>query len=197
MSGSASAERLLLDSAAQVLVARGAAAFTLRKVAEQAGTSLGHLQYYYASKSLLVKALIDDLAQRFWQYYERRLLPVNDPMDRFMGCAEFLLYSGPQRDMVVLLREYWAISRQDEEVAAAVNVFYSASSKLAASLIAEINPNLSEQSAAYLGAEATALISGAFLFTEGFGAAEPLSGFTQHVLRRLQQLPWTEVPEAQ
>jgi AcrR family transcriptional regulator len=56
-------KRIILDAAARVMLARGAANLTLEAVAEEAGLSKGGLLYHYADKDALLAAMVQRLVE--------------------------------------------------------------------------------------------------------------------------------------
>ncbi len=181
----------ILDAAKRVLALEGAGGFSMRKVAKESEVGLGHVQYYFPSKAKLIRAMVDSITVRFWQHYEQRLAPIANPMDRFVGCAQFILNSGPEPNMVLLLREFWSMAQRDAAVSETIYFFYEACRRLAASILKEANPKLSDNEAQLLAAETVSLISGAFLYTESLAERGPLPGFEQYLLARLVRLPWS------
>lgn len=180
----------VLEAARRVLVQEGHAGFSMRKVAAASDMRLGHLQYYYGSRAELVRALVASVTDRFDTFYAQRLLPLEDPLDRFIGSAEFVLYGGPVRDMGPLLRECWSMARRDADVADAMDDFYRGWRDRLARALQDVNPDLVAAQAELLGAEVVAMISGSFLFTEGFGVAPQPGLFAQHLRSRLTATPW-------
>lgn len=180
----------VLEAARLVLVQEGHAGFSMRKVAAASDMRLGHLQYYYSARAELVQALVSSITERFDQFYAERLLPLEDPLDRFIGSAEFVLYGGPVRDMGPLLRECWSMARRDEDVAEAMDEFYRGWRDRLARALRDVNPDLAPAHAELLGAEVVAMISGSFLFAEGFADAGQPGLFVQHLRSRLVGIPW-------
>ncbi len=182
----------ILEAARRVLVEEGNAGFSMRKVASAADMRLGHLQYYFSSKAELVRALVASITDSFDSFYSQRLMRVEDPLDRFIGSAEFVLYGGPIRDMGLLLRECWSMAPRDHDVAEAMDLFYEGWCARLAEALQAVNPDLLDPQARLLGAEVVAMISGSFLFTEGFSKLDQPGLYVQHLRARLTATPWME-----
>lgn len=82
----------ILAAARELLANDAQEQFTLRHVALRAGMRLSHLQYYFATKGDLVRALLQSVAADYAATTARVLAAVPDtPTARFMAWIDFLL----------------------------------------------------------------------------------------------------------
>ena len=51
----------ILKAALNVLIAEGAGAFTIRRIAAECGMKVGNVSYHFPRKELLIQVLLDDL----------------------------------------------------------------------------------------------------------------------------------------
>ena len=85
-------EKEILAATRSVLTERGYANFTLRGIAEAAGLSLSHLQYYFPTKAEIVSALFADVGNDYEQAYVAFLARIyGGPEERLSAWIEFLL----------------------------------------------------------------------------------------------------------
>ena len=63
-SKSAITQQAIIEAASHILIEDGYNGFTLRKVAEAAGISIGNLNYHYPTKVALIDALLDHITNR-------------------------------------------------------------------------------------------------------------------------------------
>jgi AcrR family transcriptional regulator len=83
----------IIVAAQTVLANEGYEQFTLRNVADKVGMRLSHLQYYFATKGDLVRALLAHVAQEYAQKTAEVLAQVPDtPTARFMAWIDYLLH---------------------------------------------------------------------------------------------------------
>lgn len=82
----------ILAAARELLTSDAQEQFTLRNVALRVGIRLSHLQYYFATKGDLVRALLKAVAAEYAVETARVLADVPDtPTARFMAWIDFLL----------------------------------------------------------------------------------------------------------
>jgi AcrR family transcriptional regulator len=82
----------IIATAQTVLANEGYEQFTLRNVAERASMRMSHLQYYFATKGDLVRALLAHVATHYETQKREVLAQVPDtPTARFMAWTDYLL----------------------------------------------------------------------------------------------------------
>ena len=117
----------ILEAARAVLIRDGGAEFSVRKVAQAAGMSIGNLQYHFASRVDLLGGLLDaDIAQIRLVYHEMTSDAPNQMTDgrellgRFISKA---LRDSQHREQVAIFRAFYSFT--DPEILARMNAYYT------------------------------------------------------------------------
>ena len=116
----------ILRAAKQVLATDGYARFTLRRVASEAGLTVGNLAYHYPSKRDLVRALIMLLIAEYRAQVEThmRSTPSKSP-GAFRSLVAWLMQDSASAQTSRLFRELWTIALHDPFIAKAIDRFYA------------------------------------------------------------------------
>lgn len=116
----------ILRAAKRVLATHGYARFTLRRVAHEAGLTVGNLAYHYPSKRNLVRALIMLLIGEYRAEVERRMrsTPSRSP-GAFRSLVSWLMRDSVSTQTSRLFREFWTIALHDPFIAQAIDRFYA------------------------------------------------------------------------
>jgi len=178
----------IVRHAKMVLVEQGADGFSIRKVAQAAGISLGHLQHYFPTKSDLLNAMVASLMKSFYRYFKHEVEPVPNALDRLVACAEFILDQGPDERMVPLLREFWSMATRDAAIAESLSNFYAHCQRFVAGMLTEANPELHPSEIEQRSFAAISLLSGAFLFTYSWSGEAQNPDFREDVLASIVRL---------
>lgn len=112
-------ERTVVAAAASLMSEQGLADLRMTDVAERAGMSVGHLTYYFPSKSALLVSAITMSEREFQADVDSALLQQDDPWARFHTLLELAAARGPRDRGWLLWFEVWASAGTDEGVAAA------------------------------------------------------------------------------
>ncbi|MGW1546721.1 TetR/AcrR family transcriptional regulator [Streptomyces sp. NPDC002346] len=161
----------LLDAAEKILFESGYGELTMRAVAGTAQTRLGHVQYYFPSRTELIAAVLHRTLDRSLD----RLAPLfadaaaHTPPDR-EGLIRQLLAEHDDPRLVRVYAELWALAGRDEAVAAVMRTFYSDYQEHVAELLRACNPTLSDTVCRARARVFTVLIEGASLFRSGIAA---------------------------
>ncbi|MFK7733555.1 MAG: GAF domain-containing protein [Pseudomonadales bacterium] len=178
---------VILKVASTLMATEGSASFSVRKVAREAGISIGHLQHYFPDKHSLLKALLDNLAERFDHIYNDDIRAMPNPIDRLTVCAIAVLDEAENSAINQLMHEMWAISGRDEKLATSIQKIYAGLCKELGALIIEANPELDITEAELRAATGISLLSGSFLLTR-LGLAE---GYRDRTLEQIMSLPYS------
>jgi AcrR family transcriptional regulator len=119
--------RAILEAASVVLSRDGRSSFSMRRVAQEVGISLGNLQHYFPTESTLIRALLEEILERSLQQFTKELPPATAPPRRTedLGRAvDRLLAIQRDPELSRLFFELWAIASRDDEARAAVSAFY-------------------------------------------------------------------------
>ncbi len=116
----------ILRASKRVLATYGYARFTLRRVAREAGLTVGNLAYHYPSKRTLVRALIMLLIDEYRTQVTTHLrtTPNRSPA-AFRSLVAWLMRDSVSTETSRLFREFWTIALHDPFIARAVDRFYA------------------------------------------------------------------------
>jgi AcrR family transcriptional regulator len=167
--------RLILESAESVLVNHGYHNFTLRKIAQHAGISMGNLQYYYPTKDALIRALCDVIVQDYSGSMEQ-YLEIDHPRDQFKAWVTHVIKDLNTHRTTVLFPELWSLSNHDEYVASILDTIYEPPRRILAVIIKRMNPDLSDKQVRLVSTYITSAIEG---FTMFIGHGKPWEKDTQ------------------
>jgi len=143
--GTRDTRELILLSARQVIITHGYGGFTMRRVAEASGISLGNLTYHFPMKRALFQALVAGLVASYSDQFEELLSSSSPPFHgEFEPFVRWLLRDSTDGDTVRLFREMWALSLRDDEIAQSVDDFYDEMIALIERLIRRARPDASE-----------------------------------------------------
>jgi len=121
---SATVDRII-ESARQVLLQHGHAAFTTRRVAEAAGITHGNLNYHFLNKRNLLRALISHLLKSYSQRFEAFLSDPNYPLGQDIErMVRWLWTDSISYETTRTFRELWALSLHDPVICRALDDFY-------------------------------------------------------------------------
>lgn len=161
----------LLDAAERILFESGYGGLTMRAVAATARTRLGHVQYYFPSRTDLIAAVLrrtldralDRLAPLFAEAAE------HTPPDT-EGLIRQLLAEHDDPRLVRVYAELWALAGRDEAVSAVTRAFYGEYEAHVVGFLRARDPALSDTVCRARARVFTMLIEGASLFRSGIAA---------------------------
>ncbi|WP_020392054.1 TetR/AcrR family transcriptional regulator [Kribbella catacumbae] len=113
----AAREQQIVTAAAQLIAERGLANVRVTDVAERAGTSAGHVSYYFRSKTVLLMRAIQQSEDAFIDQVEATVHGIRDPWKRLARFIELSAANGPRDPGWVLWFEVWSNAALDDEVA--------------------------------------------------------------------------------
>lgn len=154
----------VLDAAVAVLIDSGYANFSLRRVAEEAGLSLGNLQHYYPNKEILVGAMLDRVIEAYLQRFARIRASAQDPETEFRELVANVFLDLGTRRTTVFFPELWSMANHDREVARHMERMYQRYREVLAGSIARLNPALDAQAVRRLALFVSASIEGHGMF---------------------------------
>ena len=149
----------ILAGAREVLLRHGYERFTIRRVADAAGITVGNLTYHFPSKRQLLISLIQRLLAEYTSAFEGFFADLSIPMDRkFKELIEWLMNDAATIESNRLFRELWAMAMHDRFVARAIDDFYDQAIGRIAQLLRVERPTMSQDAADSI-AHLVALIS--------------------------------------
>ncbi|MFG2631459.1 TetR/AcrR family transcriptional regulator [Streptomyces sp. NPDC048473] len=162
---------VILDAAEKILFESGYGELTMRAVAVAAQARLGHVQYYFPSRTELIAAVLRRTLDRSLD----RLGPLfadaathTPPDAEGLVCQLLAEHDDPQ--LVRVYAELWALAGRDEAVAAVLRTFYGDYQDHVARFLRARNPALLDTVCQARASVFTVLIEGAALFRSGITA---------------------------
>ena len=110
-------ELSVVTAAAELISEQGLAQLRMADVAERAGMSVGHVTYYFPSKTELLIRAIRQSEEQFQSDVVAALQRHRDPWSRFVTLIELAAAEGPRDPGWLLWFEVWANAAVDENVA--------------------------------------------------------------------------------
>jgi AcrR family transcriptional regulator len=153
----------ILDAAEDILKRRGSEGLSVRAVAQKVGISVGNLQYHLPTRAKLLDAAISRRADEFRTEILAELEPIVDPRRRFEALVDSWLAAQYRSDQV-LFWHLWAISAHDTDARKTMDGVYSEMTDFVASLLREIDPNLTRQRSKRRAAVIMSTVEGSGLF---------------------------------
>lgn len=153
----------VLRAAREVLVEEGYAALTTRKIAQRLGMRQSNVQYYFPSKTELVRALFEQAIA------EDRPAggPTpghSSPLERMLASVDDFVAKHHDLKQQTFLRELWALSAHDPEVAAVMSSFYRRWIEIVARNVLATTPALGRHRAEQRALLVISLVDGLSLF---------------------------------
>jgi AcrR family transcriptional regulator len=137
-------EAEILAAARELLTSDAQEQFTLRNVALRVGIRLSHLQYYFATKGDLVRALLKAVAADYTAATARVLAEVPDtPTARFLAWIDFLLEDCWQPRTRHFFIQLWGlVEAEDAYSGQLLREFYETDIAEIRALLQELSPHL-------------------------------------------------------
>ncbi|MFY0682558.1 MAG: TetR/AcrR family transcriptional regulator [Thalassovita sp.] len=141
MSKSLSKKELILESTQSLLVEAGGAALTMRKVAEHAGISLGNLQYHFATRDLLLEALlarfVDGYVQDLNLQHIQSSGDLQQDLEALLGA---ILQASDFDEGGALFKELWAAAQTSAGMAKVLTSYYQRLGQIYAQTLRQLVP---------------------------------------------------------
>jgi len=135
----------ILEAARQVFMRHGYAGFTMRKVAAEAGISVGNLHYYYRNKEDLLRDMLDYVVSHYLEEFDNRMKLAGDAPDQQLGAIiAFLIEDLNRVSTTRFFPELWALGNHDEYAAELMEAMYARARAPMSRLIARMRPELSQ-----------------------------------------------------
>ena len=134
----------IIAAARDLLAGNGYEQFTLRNVAERVGIRMSHLQYYFATKGDLVRALLESVAADYSAQTAQVLAQVPDtPTARFMGWIDFLLQDcWDPRTRHFFIQLWGLVESEDAYTGQLLQQFYATDISEILRLLQDLSPHL-------------------------------------------------------
>lgn len=180
----------ILKAASDLLLAEGYAAFSARGVAAQAGTSLSHVQYYFATPADIVAELLDRFVAQYSAEVARHYRAGGGaPVARLTRALEFLLNDEAyRRDCAVFMIEVAGFASRDRAIAAALARYYDVYLKAIVAIVGDLNPSLSAGQRSVRARQAVALIEGMAMTRPFLGLESDAAFAAREAARAIERL---------
>ena len=156
----------ILEQSTQVLMRDGYSQFSLRRVAQAAGVTLGNLQYYFPTKPVLVEAMLVHVIEGYIDTFDGLMAEVEGrPEEQLTAVLTYVIRDLTSPQTTVLFPELWSMANHEPAVQQYVEDLYESYRRIVAGLIARINPRLSPGQVRLLTIFITASIEGHTPFT--------------------------------
>lgn len=137
---------LILACAKDILVESGFAGLSYRAIAKQAHITVGNVSYYFATKEDLMVALADFIFDRWEERFHRHVpASLTGRREIFTYSVRYMIEENKRAKSQSLLMEMWAMSNHSSAVARMMDVFYAKMCDWIESMLAGVNPGLSER----------------------------------------------------
>jgi AcrR family transcriptional regulator len=155
----------ILDTALEILIEDGYQALTLREVARRCDVQIGAISYYYKSRSDLLRDVLNKVLTPYVENFKAiRHAPGLSAEVKLEKLITLLLEDLQTKRTTRLFTHLWVLANHDPFVAKAVDRIYLLERLTFSSLIAKINPALSEQERETLAVFISSAIAGSTMF---------------------------------
>ncbi|MDR5799152.1 MULTISPECIES: TetR/AcrR family transcriptional regulator [Caballeronia] len=135
----------LLAFSRDVFSEEGYAAFSARRVAAKAGTTLSTVQYYFPSREDLLRETVESFLEAYLHAYSSIAEGHGLPQRKLNDLLQKIFDDVNEPNVPRLMFEAWAVAQHEPEVLEIVERTYAHYRLILARLILEINPALSQE----------------------------------------------------
>ncbi|HWA61483.1 MAG TPA: TetR/AcrR family transcriptional regulator [Caulobacteraceae bacterium] len=155
----------ILDASLDILIESGYQALTLREVARRCGVQLGAVTYYYKGRNDLLQDVLNMVLAPYGENFRViREAPDLSAEQKLERLIRLLLEDIQTKKTTRLFPHLWVLANHDPFAARAVDRIYILERLTLNSLIAEINPTLTQQERETLSVYISASIAGSTMF---------------------------------
>ncbi len=136
----------IIDAASAILSRDGHAGLTLDSVAARVGIRKGNLQYYFPTRSHLLRTVFaQQIEQHTRDWLAAQGTPDTDPVDRLRRLVAFETQMNRDSDFVAQVRERCSLEGRDQGARELTSRWYAWVTEQYGGLIAEIRPDLDDK----------------------------------------------------
>ena len=141
----------VLQAARGLLASEGYAGLSMRRVAQTAGMTLSNVQHYYASRDLLLEALLLSIMDEFQSKLDRISAEMSDRprLERFLSTADMFLEEITDPVTHAIFFEIWALASRNPFASNLMDKMLGRERKTVYNLIRGLNPAISDEE--YMG----------------------------------------------
>ena len=156
----------ILDAARGLLAAEGYARLSMRRVAQAAGMSLSNVQHYYASRDLLLEALLLTTMDAFQARMDdiAAAMSGRSQLERFLSTVDMFLDELTDPVTHALFFELWALASRNPFASSLMDRMLGRERKTVYKLIRGLNPDLSDEETMQRAILVVAQVEGLMLF---------------------------------
>jgi len=153
----------IIFAARDLLIDSGYHNFSLRRVAQSAGISVGNLQYYFPTKQSLTTALLQDVIEEYLEEFEE-MRSEGKPEQQFLKIVRLVFEDLQDRATTVFFPELWSLANHEPGVTEQLDAMYNRYREVLAEVIHDINPKLTSDQARKLAVFISASMEGHTMF---------------------------------
>jgi AcrR family transcriptional regulator len=156
----------ILDAARSLLATEGYAGLSMRRVAQSAGMSLSNVQHYYASRDLLLEAVLLTTMDAFQARMDElgAAMRGRSQLDRFLSTVDMFLDELTDPVTHALFFEIWALASRNPFASSLMDKMLGRERKTVYNLIRGLNPALSDEETMQRAILMVAQVEGLMLF---------------------------------
>lgn len=156
----------ILEAARGLLAAEGYAGLSMRRVAQAAGMSLSNVQHYYASRDLLLEALLLTTMDAFQARMDDIAAAMSErsQLERFLSTVDMFLDELTDPVTHALFFEIWALASRNPFASSLMDKMLGRERKTVYNLIRGLNPALSDEETMQRAILVVAQVEGLMLF---------------------------------
>ena len=159
----------ILRAAVHVLIEEGAAAFTLKRVAQQCNMQIGNVTRHFPRKEMLVQLLLHEILESGDELLKSHVHDAKMPAEEALALVITGTIEGTKtKGTTHLLTELWAMSNHNEFVAGRMKLLDEYVHRIMGSFIKQINPSLDDDDVETIAVFINTAIEGATVLA-GFG----------------------------
>lgn len=133
----------ILNSAENILLKLGYDKLSMRKVANDAGISVGNLQYYFSSKEDLVAAMLNNVIQDYLIAFEE-IRHHGEPKQQLRELITEIFLDLNNERTTFFFPELWSLANHEKSMVPFMDEMYDKYRMVLANIIKEINPTLTD-----------------------------------------------------
>jgi AcrR family transcriptional regulator len=180
----------ILQAARRLFIGEGWAAFTTRRVAREAGVSLGSLQHFFPSKEQLLAGMLEEVIADYGRRYaELEGAPPPNAEERLLAAVELLVNDIWRVESRKFFMNLFALSCHNVFAGRLLNEVYAHHRRRMATYVAAARPGLAERDCLDLGLMIAGLIEGLMIYTvpdaKAVGSRAQLVALVRRTVRRL------------
>ncbi|HEX8787222.1 MAG TPA: TetR/AcrR family transcriptional regulator [Telluria sp.] len=156
----------ILQAARELLASEGHAGLSMRRVAQAAGMTLSNVQHYYASRDLLLEALLQTILDEFQSKMDRISAEMRERprLERFLSTADMFLEEITDPVTHAIFFEIWALASRNPFASNLMDKMLGRERKTVYNLIRGLNPAIPDEEYMQRAILMVAQIEGLMLF---------------------------------